>query len=135
MRPRPQGPIGRRGVTIIECVVAASILLVAMSTVTTMTFRVGRLWIDVAHQRIAMNELTNTLESITVLPSDQINEALANLTPSPEASVSLDQPKLSGERVRDEFGDRIVLTLSWRSVHPIRPARLVGWMAAGEVSP
>lgn len=106
-----------------------------MSTVTTMTFRVGRLWIDVAHQRIAMNELTNTLESITELPADQIDAALANLTPSPEAGASLDQPKLNGERLRDEFGDRIVLSLSWRSAHPIRPARLVGWMEAGEVLP
>lgn len=125
----------RQGVTIIECVVAASILLVAMSTVTTMSFRVGCLWIDVGHQRIAMNELTNSLESITELPTEQIDEALASLTPSPEAEASLDQPKLTGERVRDEFGDRIVLSLTWRSPHPIRPARLVGWIESDEVSP
>lgn len=125
----------RQGVTMIECVVAASILLVAMSTVTTMSFRVGRLWIDVAHQRIAMNELTNMLESISELPAAQIDEALANLTPSPAAEASLDQPRLTGERVRDEFGDRIVLSLSWRSAYPVRPARLVGWIESDEVSP
>ncbi|TWT75409.1 hypothetical protein [Allorhodopirellula solitaria] len=125
----------RQGITMIECVVAASILLVAMSTVTTMAVRVGRLWSDVAHQRIAMSELTNTLESITKLPADEIDEALKELMPSSAVAASLDRAELTGERIEDEFGERIVLTLSWKAAHPIRPARLVGWIHFDEVSP
>ncbi|EMI45709.1 hypothetical protein [Rhodopirellula sp. SWK7] len=125
----------RTGVTMIECVVAASILLVAMTTVTTMAFRVNRLWIDVADQRIAMNELANTLESITELPAEQIDDAIAAIQPSAMASSTLDQPQLSATRVTDEFGDRVVLTLSWRSTNPIHPVSLTGWITPRETTP
>ena len=125
----------RSGVTMIECVVAASVLLVAMGTVTTMSFRVGRLWMDVGNQRIAMSELTNTLELITELPRDEIDQALANLIPSPTAEARFDQPELIAERVRDEFGDRVILSLSWNAAYPIRAVQLVGWIETEEISP
>lgn len=117
-----------RGITMVECVVAASILIVAMGTVTTMSFRLNRVWIDVAHQRIAMNELTNTLESLCELPVDEIEQAIAELSPSTAANASLYEPELTGERINDSFGDRVALRLTWKSAHPIRPAELVGWI-------
>jgi len=117
-----------RGITMVECVVAASMLIVAMGTVTTMAFRLNRVWIDVAHQRIAMNELANTIEAITELPASEIDDAIANLQPSPESIASLYEPELTGQRINDKFGDRIALQLTWKSAHPIRPVRLVGWI-------
>ncbi|MCM2371535.1 type IV pilus modification PilV family protein [Aporhodopirellula aestuarii] len=131
---QPQLP-RRRGVTMIECVVAASILLVAMSTVTTMAFRVNRVWIDVADQRIAMNELANAIESITALPAETIDDAIKELQPSATATASLDQPQLSGIRMNDELGDRVVLTLTWRSTHPLHPVQLIGWIDPPEATP
>lgn len=119
----------------IECVVAASILIVAMGTVTTLSYRLNRVWIDVAHQRIAMNELSNTAETLSELPREQWDAAISNLKPSTAALTTLDQPELSGERITDSLGDRVVLRLTWRSAHPIRPVRLTAWLSPLEVSP
>lgn len=118
----------RHGTTVIECIVAASILLVVMSTVTTFVFRVGRIWMDISHQRIAIHELSNQLEAITLLPADQVPDALAAMTPSPGASRSLADAEFSGELLQDEIGARVRLQLSWQASRPVRPVVLTGWL-------
>ncbi|MFG0253691.1 MAG: prepilin-type N-terminal cleavage/methylation domain-containing protein [Rhodopirellula sp. JB053] len=125
----------RKGFTMLECVVAASILMVAMSTVATIAYRVHRLWMDVADQRIAMNELTNQIEFITQLPVNEVDDAIAGIAPSAIAAINLDHPELSATRTQDELGDRITVTLRWQSPHPIPPVRLVGWINSKESTP
>jgi len=118
----------RRGTTMLECVVAAGILVVAISTVTSLAFRVGRIWMDVARQRIAMNELSNQLEIITLLSVEEVPEAIDSLNPSPAATSSLVEPELSGELIQDELGDRIRLQLTWKASGPVHPVELTGWL-------
>lgn len=125
---RPSNANRRRGTSMIECVVSASILIVAMGTVTTMAFRLSRVWIQTGHQRIAMNELTNQIERLIESEPDKIDAMISDLKPSPAVERSLDQPHLSGRRVNDGFGDRVTLQLQWRSTHPIGAVELTGWI-------
>ncbi len=118
----------RRGTTLVECIVAASILSVAIGTVTTAVFRIGRIWTDTAHYRIALQEVSNHLESLTQLPPDQVQPAIDSLTVSSTVGRSLVDAKLSGELIQDEFGDRVKLELIWPSERAIRPIRLTAWL-------
>jgi len=120
----------RQGTTVFECVVAASVLMVAMGTVTTMAFRASRMWSDVGHQRIAMNELANQIERISDADLEQIDQLVANLNPSEMAQASLDRPQMTAMRIRDSLGDRVVVELTWQSTYPLAPVRLTGWIAA-----
>lgn len=125
----------RTGSSVIECVVAASVLMVTMGTVTTMAFRASRIWIATGHQRIAMNELSNQLETITSARGDEINRLIENLAPSGLAQKSLDQPLIKATRTRDQAGDRVTIELSWRSQFPIAPVSLTGWISVSAEDP
>lgn len=118
----------RRGTTLMECIVAASILSVAIGTVTTAVFRIGRIWTDTGHYRIALQEVSNHLEALTQLPREQVQPAIDALTISSAVGRSLVGAKLSGELVEDEFGDRVNLELSWRDEQSIRPVRTTAWL-------
>ena len=119
----------RRGTTLLECIVAASILSVAIGTVTMAVFRIGRIWTDTGHYRIALQEVSNHLESLTQLPPDQIQPAIDSLAISPAVGRSLVDAKLGGELVQDEFGDRVKLELSWGDGRSTRPSRMTAWLA------
>lgn len=125
----------RRGSTVIECVVAASVLIVAMGTITTMSFRASRMWIDTGHQRIAMNEIVNQLEQIVDAEPEEIDSLVENMAPSSFARESLDQPVISAVRIRDRSGDRVTVELAWRSPHPIAPVELTGWISVSSQEP
>lgn len=112
----------------VECIVAASILSVALGTVTTAVFRIGRIWTDAAHYRIALQEVSNHLESLTQLPPEQVQPAIDSLAVSTAVGRSLVDAKLSGELLQDEFGDRVKLELSWDGGRPTRPIRMMAWL-------
>lgn len=117
-----------RGTTLVECIVAASVLTVAIGTVTTAVVRISRIWTDTAHYRIALQEVSNHLETLTQLPADQVQAAIESLTVSPEVSRSLVDAKWSGELVQDAFGERVKLELSWQDGRPVRPVRMTAWL-------
>jgi len=119
----------RRGTTLLECIVAASILSVAIGTVTTAVFRIGRIWTNTGHYRIALQEVSNHLESLTQLPPEQVQPAIDSLAVSSAVAVSLVDAKLTGELVQDDFGDRVKLELSWRDGQSVRPIRMTAWLA------
>lgn len=119
----------RRGTTLLECIVAASILSVAIGTVTMAVFRIGRIWTDTGHYRIALQEVSNHLESLTQLPPDQVQTAIESLAVSPAVAHSLVDATLSGDLVKDEFGDRVKLELSWGDGRTTRPVRMTAWLA------
>ena len=119
----------RDGFTAIELVVSASMMVAAMAFVTTLAFRIDRTWKEIAYQRVAMNELSNHLDHLTQLPTDQIDEAIKAVEPSAEVQRTLANPKLTGIRIEDEAGDRILLKLDWKRQFPGRPVELIGWVA------
>jgi hypothetical protein len=124
----PRGVSHRAGLAMIEVVVAAGVLLVVMSFVSSLVFRIDFVWKDTGHHRAAMNELSNQLERLTLLSPDKISAAIEGLEPSEMVSRTLDKPELSGELVKDDWGDRIVLKLNWRRPYPGKPVQLVAWL-------
>lgn len=118
----------RRGTTMVECIIAASALSVAIGTVTMGVFRIGRIWTDTAHYRIALQEVSNQLEVLTNLPPDEVQPAIDALVVSPDVARSLDGARLSGQLLQDGFGDRVRLGITWQAGHAMRPIQIEGWL-------
>ena len=118
----------RRGVTMIELVVAAVVLVVVMSSVTTLCFRISLVWQDIGQHRVAVAELSNQLDRLTRMNLQQVRDELQSLTPSELAQRTLHEPQLSGEMLPTEIGHQINLQLDWKRVNPGQPVELTGWI-------
>lgn len=121
MSPHP-----RRGTTIIEFVVAFSLLGSLILLVAPSVIRIGRLHQITRHERIAMDEVSNQLDRLTQLPPIQIRQQLDSLIASDFAATGLPNPRLSGTLQDSEDGYRLALEISWdspgRSVTPLKMA-------------
>ena len=118
----------RRGVTMIELVVAAVVMAVIMSLVTTLCFRISCIWQDTGHRRVAVAELSNQLDRLTQMSPELVLDALETLQPSDLSKRTLRDPQLEGELFQSEMGHRIHLQLNWSRRHPGQPVELVGWI-------
>ena len=103
----------RSGTTLTELVVACTLLGSFVAVVVPATVRVGRLQQSLRQERIALDELTNQLDRISLLPIDQISDELETLKASEPTASSLLTPKLSGEMDESQDGYRIVLNITW----------------------
>ena len=118
----------RRGVLSIELIVSTVLLMTVMTFVTSMSFRVNQIWKQIGQQRIAVGELSNQLERLTVLSPDEIQAEIADLRPSDYCARSLDQPELVGVMSDDAIGIRVELKLNWQRRYPAPPIELTGWL-------
>jgi prepilin-type N-terminal cleavage/methylation domain-containing protein len=125
----------RRGFSLIELIVAATLLIGAMSIVAPLAVRSARLQQDSQHYQLALDELSNQLERLTGLDADALETALAKLTPSPTVRDVLPHPVLSAETIVDDDGRRLVLQLQWDRVGPARPLTLVAWLDPPTTNP
>ncbi len=117
----------RSAVTVIEAIVSAGLMLVVMSLVVRMTFSVDRVWRDVGQHRVAMQELSNQLDRLTMLPSDQLASAMKSLEVSEVVKRTLPAANLQSELIRDELGVRIVLRIDWQRPVPAKPLMMAAW--------
>lgn len=124
----------RRGVSLIELLVAAVVLVSVMSLVTSLCFRISLVWQEIGHRRVAVAELSNQLERLTRMDPEDVPQALALLKPSSLLEQTLLTPQLSGDIVESELGHQIELQLNWRRRHPGKPVELVGWIAGRPVN-
>ena len=118
----------RRGLSLIELIVAAVVMVVVMNLVTTLCFRISLVWRDIGHHRVAVAELSNQLDRLTRMNSQQVLDAMKTLKPSELCERTLPEPQLSGELVQSEIGQQINLRLDWKRRHPGQPVELVGWI-------
>ena len=117
----------KKGVSLTEVLVAATLVLSLIGLLFPMTARVGRVWQSTRHYRLACNELANQMERLTSLPIEQCEAELSTLKPSPELSEALPEVRLSGEIIRDQDGTRLLLRLDWSHGVNTVPLTLVGW--------
>lgn len=119
----------RRGTSLIEFVVACSLLGSLMLFVVPSAIRIGQLQRVVRQDRIAMDEVTNQLDRLAQLPLSQIKQEMARLAPSEFAEAGLPNPTLNGTLRDSEEGYRLALEISWdspgRSVAPLTMATWV----------
>jgi hypothetical protein len=118
----------RRGLLMTELIVAAVLLVTALSFLVTLSFRTGKLRQDSRHYTLAVNELTNQLERLTMLAESAIDVQLADLQPSPAVQTALPNPRLAGEKLVDEHGTRVILEINWDRIGNAKPVSLVGWL-------
>ena len=124
----------RRGITAIELVVSAMLLMSVMTFVTTLCFRINMVWQDIGHHRVAVGELSNQLESLQRMTPAEAQEALGTLQPSALCRRTLRDPELEGELVKDDLGNRIVLQINWTRRNPGQPIELAAWLATDSSS-
>jgi hypothetical protein len=123
----------RQGFTSVDLIMSTLLLTVVMSTATSLCFRIHQVWKGIAQQRVATHELANHLEVLTRLKPDQVDAALEQLQPSEACRPSLPNPKLRGQRSRDELGVRISLELQWDGLVSPLQAHLSGWLIDSEM--
>jgi len=125
----PRSAIRRRGFTMTELTVAATLLVGIVSVITPLAVRSGRVQRDTRCYLAALDELSNQLDRLTALDSQLLPEALEQLAPSAYIRGVLPSPELSGEVMSDGDGRRLVLRLSWDRPGDAVPLTLVGWLA------
>ncbi len=119
----------RRGTTIIEVIVACSLLGSLMLFIVPSAIRNGRLQRVIRQDRIAMDEVTNQLDRLARLPWNQIKPEVARLTPSEFALAGLPNPILSGTLRDSEEGYRLALEISWNSTgRNVAPLTMATWI-------
>jgi hypothetical protein len=116
---------------LIEVFVALTLLTTVLSLAAPMVVRHGRLLIVHRHYRIALDELTNQLDRLTALPSDEVPTAIEQLSPSPFAAASLPGVKLDAELDAANVGQRLTLSITWDEPGREKaPLTLAAWIAA-----
>jgi len=120
----------RNGVSTIELVVASSMLIVVMTFATTMIFKIQSVVKETRYERIAVNELSNQLEKLTIMELEQAKTAIESLAASDDCKSVLNEPKLTGAVVQDPIGHRVDLQIGWQSVNVRKPIRLSGWIVS-----
>ena len=129
-------PIRQRwGVSSIEFLVSFSVMATVMTFATTMTLNISRVWRDIEHQRLAVCELSNQLEEITLLTGESLTERVGQMEPSDFCKQGLDEPRISAKLSSDKLGQRIDLELVWKRRPAEKKVRLSGWSVNQKVAP
>jgi prepilin-type N-terminal cleavage/methylation domain-containing protein len=118
----------RRGFTLTELLVAATLLVSIFSVVTPLAVRSGRIRQETHRYQIALDELSNQLDRLTAIDEKKLADALDELVPSPQAESELPSPELTAEIIDDADGRRLILRLTWDRPAGAVPLTLVGWL-------
>ena len=125
-----QPSLRRRGFTTLEVIAAASVITVALASITPLFVRHARLVAESRRERIALEELANQAEQLAVVAGGDLAHHLATLAVSPEVADHLPGARLQARRgVATPLGEPVVLSLTWnspgRNDHPLA---LVTWL-------
>ena len=127
-RARRRSNLRRQGATVLELLVAAVLLIALISIVAPLTVRAGRLWQESRTYRLAINELANELDRLSLLDDQARSAALSNWQLSPALAHALPDAKLTGETLDDEHGKRLKLSINWKRIGDPAPLTLIGWI-------
>ncbi|MCA9236867.1 MAG: hypothetical protein KDA44_15430 [Planctomycetales bacterium] len=118
-----------------ELIVAAGVLTTAIAAVTPLIVQQGRVLAAARHERLALDELSNQLDLLTLLTGEPLKAALADLQPSVPVAAALGDVRLVGELLDDDAGQRIALEIVWQQ-GPHRECRrsLTGWLTSPETN-
>ena len=118
----------RNGLTLLECIVAAGLLVVAVAASGKLSMSAGRIWQQSRYHRLALEELSNQLEVLRAVPATERDEQLQTLRLSELTEQTLPNPSLQGKVIDDDLGQRIKLTLQWDRFQERASLDLVGWV-------
>lgn len=116
------------GVTLVELIVAATLVVSGLTVIGKLSVSTGRMWQQTRFEQFALEELSNQLEHLLALPAEQRDVALSQIVPSDLAISRLPDPVITSRLLGDQAGQRIELQISWNRVGPAKPMSLVGWI-------
>jgi hypothetical protein len=108
--------------------VASSLLITATTLVATSAVGSQRLYRLEQQNRVAVDELSNQLERLTLMQDDELENALNELEVSDWASRSLNGAVLSAISIDDAQGIRIELSIQWDRTGTAAPLTAVRWV-------
>ncbi len=123
----------RRGVSMVEMIVAACLLTCAMAMVAQVIGRSAARRRDAGHHRIAVQEAANVMERLAVRPFDELTpDGVADEQLSPQAGQSLPEGVVEvhvTEAAGEPDARRIEVEIRWRgrSAQPDPSVELVTW--------
>ena len=121
--------MARRGTSSIEILMAFTLLSTVLAVATPLIVKQGRLLKEQRDYRLAIDELSNQLERLTGLSSQELSAAVEELRPSEFAAARLPGAELRGEVDPIDVGSRVTLQLWWDQ--PQRreaPVTLAAWV-------
>ena len=119
----------RVGTLTLELLVAFSLLTTVLAVSVPLAVRHGRILVTERHYRLALEELTNQLDRLTALPSDDLPAELERLKPSSFTAQRLAGVRLEGALQPADVGQRLTLAITWDE--PQRreaPLKLAAWI-------
>jgi hypothetical protein len=131
MRIRP-----RLGTSTLDLLVSFTLLLTVVTVATPLIVRHARLLRSQRDYRLALDELSNQMDRLTVLAADELPQAVKQLSPSPFVAERLAGAQISAELLPAESGTRITLKFSWNETDRARaPVTIAGWVFAPGTQP
>lgn len=126
----------RRGASSLEVVVAFTLLSAALVMAAPLIVAHNRLLVAQRHHRVALAEISNQMERLSLFSSAELPAAVENLTPSEFAVERLPGASLRGELKDSSFGQRVSLELTWDEINRhAAPVRLTTWFSPAEATP
>jgi Tfp pilus assembly protein PilV len=118
----------RSGLSQVEILVAASLLMAGMGVLPTLGFHINRIAKESRNYQLAVHELANQLERISKLPREPMRNALRDMQLAPHVSEVLPGGTLAGILQQDSTGTRLILSLQWERTGSPPPLQLVAWV-------
>jgi hypothetical protein len=124
----------RRGILQVEIVVAAGLILAAISLVYSINHRLQLIDKETRNYQFALHEIANCLEVATTLEPDAMEKYLQDLKPSEELVMRFEGAKLESKVVEDDAGRRLELSFTCKSWADRKPLVLVGCLVGSRLA-
>ena len=119
----------RRGTSALEVLVSFTLLSSVLALSTPLVVAHGRLLKAQRDYRLALDELSNQLDRLTVTPEPDLPKALGELAASPLTASRLPGARLRGQVADTEFGKRVTVEIWWDEPNrQAAPLRLAAWV-------
>lgn len=139
-RPHRSTPPGlsrrRTAFNSLEVVVAFALLTAVLGLATPLIVAQQRLAVAQRHYRVALAEISNQLERLSLVSRSDLPGAVKDLQPSEFAEQRLPGATLRGELHETKFGQQVTLEVAWDEPNrPAAPVRLTAWLFPQEGTP
>ena len=123
-----------RGLMQLEIVIAAILLGVIITGLSTLNYRLLGVAKDTRHYQFAIHEAANQIEQLTALGLEGLDERIARATLSDEATQALPSGVMEVRRVDDPTGTRVFIKIQWDRPGAPAPVELFGWVSTQSAS-
>src|SRR5262245_36880978 len=116
------------GSSSLEAIVSFTLLSAALTFATPLVVQHSRLLTGQRDYRLALDEVSNQIERLSILPTDELSGALSQLKPSELIAAKLPGAELRGQLDDSDFGQRLTLRLSWQAQGSPTTVSLATWV-------